>query len=127
MMEGKKQTAEPARSRPRPDEGRRAGEGTTVREELVRRLARSVAVRWETPDAVLGRGVEPRTAEPRRVLRHEFRILACSESVAKPRTGPGGRTVLSERRTFERTHRQGQNRRNEESGAGFPRSHAILM
>lgn len=90
MMEGKKQTAEPARSRPRPDEGRRAGEGTTVREELVRRLARSVAVRWETPDAVLGRGVEPRTAEPRRVLRHEFRILACSESVAKPRTGPGG-------------------------------------
>jgi len=39
----------------------------------------------------------------------------------------GGRTVLSERRTFERTHRQGQNRRNEESGAGFPRSHAILM
>ncbi|MEY9215200.1 hypothetical protein ABH917_004646 [Thermobifida halotolerans] len=82
-------TAEPARSRPGP--GSRAREDTTDRRGHGRRWARSDAVRWETPDAVLGRGTGPEAARPHRVLRHEFRILACTGSVAKPRTGLGGR------------------------------------
>jgi len=116
-------TAEPARSRPRPGSGAR-GE-PVARRGRGRRWARSDAVRWETPDTVLGRGAEPRTTRPRRVLRHEFRVLACSESVAKPRAGPGGRNgPVGASHVRADTPPGGGNGR---AVTGLPRPRAILV